>query len=343
MEYRCEICNKTSKDRGFKYYHKKTKRHILIEKYGKEKGLEFYKKWYSEVKIKGNKKIKENRTPEEYQKFLDSHRSNTEDHFINKFGEEIGKIKWKERCEENSKTVKNRNLYDREYRKNWKYNNSLKGFIDKYGQKKGEKKWNMIQEKKGKVVRREYFLEESQANYDLADWLLSQRQATFSLKKCIKQYGEDEGTEIWKQRQENWQNTLKSKPQEEIERINRSKISHGCNISKNEYKIINELKMYFSSITHQFTIYPKRYVYDFKINNKIIEYNGDYWHCNPEKYNENYFNTRLKMTAKEKWEKDNEKIKYAKENGYDVFIIWEKDYCLNPRKEIQKCLDFINE
>ena len=33
--------------------------------------------------------------------------------------------------------------------------------------------------------------------------------------------------------------------------------------------------------------------------NLVIEYFGDYWHCNPKKYEENYFNKNKKMTAKE--------------------------------------------
>jgi hypothetical protein len=43
-------------------------------------------------------------------------------------------------------------------------------------------------------------------------------------------------------------------------------------------------------------------------NNVIIEYNGDYWHCNPSKYKEDFYNDRINMTSKEKWEKDKQKI-----------------------------------
>jgi hypothetical protein len=33
--------------------------------------------------------------------------------------------------------------------------------------------------------------------------------------------------------------------------------------------------------------------------NKAIEYNGDYWHCNPNKYEADYFHKKSKLTAKE--------------------------------------------
>ena len=49
--------------------------------------------------------------------------------------------------------------------------------------------------------------------------IVSEKQATFSLEKCIEKYGEENGRKKWLERQERWQNTLKSKPKEEIERI----------------------------------------------------------------------------------------------------------------------------
>lgn len=58
-----------------------------------------------------------------------------------------------------------------------------------------------------------------------ANNLVSNSQATFSLKKCIEKYGKTEGTEIWNQRQIKWQNTLNSKSDAEKEEINRKKVS----------------------------------------------------------------------------------------------------------------------
>jgi len=53
--------------------------------------------------------------------------------------------------------------------------------------------------------------------------MLSERQRTFSLEKCIKKYGLEKGQEVFNQRQIKWQETLNSKPQEEIDRINKLK------------------------------------------------------------------------------------------------------------------------
>ena len=48
------------------------------------------------------------------------------------------------------------------------------------------------------------------------------------------------------------------------------------------------------------------------------------------------------MTAKEKWKKDLTKINYAKENGFEIMVIWESDYKANKNREIQKCIEFLN-
>jgi len=63
--------------------------------------------------------------------------------------------------------------------------------------------------------------------------------------------------------------------------------------------------------------------------NLLIEYNGDYWHCNPNKYNSDYINKKKNMTAKEIWEHDKNKLYLAKKNNYTCEVIWESDYKKN--------------
>ncbi len=57
--------------------------------------------------------------------------------------------------------------------------------------------------------------------------------------------------------------------------------------------------------------------------NKIIEYYGDYWHCNPNKYKVTYYNVRMKKTASEIWERDKKREQELIDAGYQVTIIWE--------------------
>lgn len=84
------------------------------------------------------------------------------------------------------------------------------------------------------------------------------------------------------------------------------------------------------------------YSYDILIGNKIIEVNGDYWHCNPKVYKSTYIllrGTSGEKTAKEKWTVDKIKNDYAIRKGYKMLIIWEynlKNDYENTRKEILK-------
>ena len=64
-------------------------------------------------------------------------------------------------------------------------------------------------------------------------------------------------------------------------------------------------------------------LYFFK--NKIIEFQGDYWHCNPKIYKNDYYHELKKMTAQEIWESDKKHIKYANDHNYKVIEIWESD------------------
>ena len=95
----------------------------------------------------------------------------------------------------------------------------------------------------------------------------------------------------------------------------------------------------------QFEIFVKglhrRFIYDLKYKNKIIEFNGDYWHCNPETYDADYFNTQLQMTAKEKWEFDKVKESIAVLNGYTILVVWESEYRKDPEAVMQKCISFL--
>ena len=115
-------------------------------------------------------------------------------------------------------------------------------------------------------------------------------------------------------------------------------------VSKLESKIFESLltkcnflepNCYFISKKQTFFKNPitgRNYYVDFydKKLNLIIEVLGDFWHCNPEKYSENYIHPYLKMTAKEIWEKDNKrKQEIINLTGAEFIEIWEKDWMKN--------------
>ena len=115
-----------------------------------------------------------------------------------------------------------------------------------------------------------------------------------------------------------------------LERIKTNPLKHKSR-SKNEIIIYNKIKKKFKDAKHSFVVKP--YICDIFIPdlNLIIEYNGDYWHCNPNKYDQDYYHKIKKKTAKEIWERDNIKIDLIKRNGYTLEVLWEYDYNQNPK------------
>ena len=101
--------------------------------------------------------------------------------------------------------------------------------------------------------------------------------------------------------------------------------SNGHRISKFQRKIYEsvlqkypdaELEKYLPDVKKAVDIYIPSL-------KKVIECHGDYWHCNPTKCNPDYYNKLVHLTAKEIWDRDEDKKKLLLNVGYDVEIIWE--------------------
>lgn len=94
-------------------------------------------------------------------------------------------------------------------------------------------------------------------------------------------------------------------------------------VSKLEWRIreiLNQLNIRFSANKFLFG-----FNYDFVFaNNKVLEINGDFWHCNPMKYNADDI-IRGGKTAKDIWERDSLKRDTIINNGYIIFYLWESE------------------
>lgn len=200
----------------------------------------------------------------------------------------------------------------------------------------------------------EYWIKRGYSEED-AKILLSKRQTTFSKEICIEKFGEELGLEKWKKRQEDWIKTLDSKSDYEKIEINRKKLFNNSGYSKISqdlfWKIYDNFKdnnIHFEELNGEIIRYDKkrkkhyRYDYiDFSLK-KCIEFNGDYWHCNPIKYDENFIHPIVKISAKDIWEKDIAKNNWIENRGYQVLTIWESEYRKNHDETLKKCLDFLN-
>ena len=101
--------------------------------------------------------------------------------------------------------------------------------------------------------------------------------------------------------------------------------------SKKEKEIVVEIRKMGYIVEHLFRVDTKICDVFIPSLNLIIEYNGDYWHCNPKKYDSDYFNQKKQKTAKELWEYDKNKIDLIKEKGYNLEIVWESDLKEDPK------------
>jgi len=178
---------------------------------------------------------------------------------------------------------------------------------------------------------------------------VSEHQTTFTLEKCIVKYGEEEGKKRFTERQNKWLNSLLTNGNMVI---GYSKTSQDLFYKILEtYDIVDRDKVYFATHNGEFKLGKKEggfWLYDFtdiKIK-KIIEFHGDMYHGNPNKYNstDNPHPFRKNITAQEMWDKDKRKLDIAIEKGFEVLVIWDSEYRWGNKQEIiNKCIGFLNK
>lgn len=161
---------------------------------------------------------------------------------------------------------------------------------------------------------------------------VSERQKTFTLKKCIEKYGKEQGTKRWQERQKKW---LKNYKKQNFSNISQElfwsiydKIKdHNLDI---RFATINENKRKDTSGKNNEYLLKTKKSYikpDFVIldNKKIIEFDGDYWHGN----------------ARGNKHRDNERDETLSEMGYQILHVLERDFKSDPQKIINNCIEFL--
>lgn len=166
--------------------------------------------------------------------------------------------------------------------------------------------------------------------------IVSKKQSTFSLEKCIEKYGEEDGRSRWISRQEKWNLNYK--------KTNYSKISQDLfwNILEKSPIIKKKNPMFAtfnngnkdnSGINHEKTIKTKNISIkpDFILENKIIEFDGVYWHDH-----------KRRNKPENKKREENRDLELI-ESGYSIIRISELEYEKNKQGTIEKCIQFLNE
>jgi uncharacterized protein (UPF0305 family) len=216
-------------------------------------------------------------------------------------------------------------------------------------------------------TRIEYYMKKHGVDEEAATDMLHNRQSTNSVKNIAERndISIEDAKIIRDQITKKWLNTLSNKSQDEINEINRKKMSGHNMVSQaaNSFFdfICDKLHITRSEVKYDkdellleknLDTISKYRKYDFTYirTNKIIEYNGDRFHANPKIYNSTDIpitwttcksNNMYNRTAKEIWDYDADKIKLANENGYEVLVIWHSDVKKNIYRELRKCKEFL--
>ena len=113
-----------------------------------------------------------------------------------------------------------------------------------------------------------------------------------------------------------------------------------CLVSKIESEIGKKFNEIGTKFETQFKITSKPYDFYFPEKNLLVEFNGDYFHANPNKYDANYYNKKKGMFAHELWAQDELKKKEALDKGYNFLTIWEEDYKKDKDLTINKIKNY---
>jgi G:T-mismatch repair DNA endonuclease (very short patch repair protein) len=189
-----------------------------------------------------------------------------------------------------------------------KFNCSEIEFIEKYGEEEGKFRYNKRKELISKnnpknqfVCTKENFIERYGEELGTKKYIDRCNKISYTSSKdfFINKHGSEKGEEIWKRKFKSIKTSKKSKIIEKL--LNLLNIDF-----EKEKNILNKFVDYF-----------------LKESNIVIEFYGDYWHANPKRFDKDYYNTRLKATSLEIWEKDKERIDKIKQNVDSIIIIWE--------------------
>ncbi len=115
------------------------------------------------------------------------------------------------------------------------------------------------------------------------------------------------------------------------------------NISQLEKQILILLREHKFEVVSQFVIPNLPYIYDFYFPqlHKILEVQGDYWHCNPTRYKPGSI---VKMAGLGNiivdhiWDCDALKKRSAEKQGYQVIALWESDFKSNGWTAVSKAI-----
>jgi len=256
---------------------------------------------------------------------------------------------------------KNNEIEYNKFKNKISYANSRQRYIDVYGEKEGTYIFDRISQNKD-TSSLNYFLNKNKNNLkkSLKEFEEKNNKTKQTLENFIKRHGDKEGklkySSYNKKRKENV--TLKGF----IERYGFEKGIYKRNeflnkilfknnfYSKESYNIFTEVDnlLNINGLYGENEYFLRNnnnsvYFYDYVLleKKKIIEYNGKLWHPDKNIFTEEEWNSwkhpfNNKIKAIDIYNKDIDKIKIAKDSGFDVLVVWDFE-----DNKLEKIINFI--
>lgn len=222
-------------------------------------------------------------------------------------------------------------------------------FIRKYGEVEGKKRWKSYCDKQALTNTFEYKQEKYGWSREQFDEYNSSRAVT--IENLVKKHGEVEGMKVWQEYcdRQKYTASLEYFISEYGEDNGTKKYDNfcqkrldGCGYSLISKKLFDELSKQLQNYTLLYAeneffikdeVNKKYYLLDFYIKelNIGIEFNGDRWHANPNKYKagDKPISFKDDQTAQDIWEKDERKNNFLKTKLNKLIIIWESELYKN--------------
>jgi len=156
---------------------------------------------------------------------------------------------------------------------------------------------------------KKYGSEEGLKKYEA---ICNDRKKCYSLAGYIEKHGQALGTELWSKKFKNRPNSRAATEFFEKIKVHIPKEYKVYSVVQNDEYGINDAGTY--------------YYYDFVVPDLklCIEFHGDYWHCNPVKYSESFYQSQSKKFAKDIWAHDAKKQQaMMKLRNIHTIVVWE--------------------
>lgn len=234
------------------------------------------------------------------------------------------------------------------------YSNTEDSIKDKWGDVEGENRWERYISAQTESNLFEY--KEKKYGWTEEKFKEYNKSRAVTIDNLIKKYGEKTGIEKWEEycNRQRYTTTLEyfikkygyDDGAEKYNNFANKRVQAKKNQSKIELEVFGEIENHLDQIEMSIRLdnpYYGPFDYGNLEKKKLIEFYGSYWHCDPRFYSEDYVCRQKGLTAKQIRTRDQAKRKYATNQGYQVFVIWEHDWRKNKEKILENITRWWNE